>query len=103
MPVRDDTGQIIKWFGTCTDIHEKKQAEDDIRVLVDAIPQLVWMMRPDGSSEYANQRWCDYTGMTSQQFQVDGWLPAIHPYAYQQPLILSPHSRASRAPCVIAF
>lgn len=25
LPVRDDTGQIIKWFGTCTDIDEQKR------------------------------------------------------------------------------
>src|SRR5258706_564493 len=52
MPVRDETGQIVKWFGTCTDIHEKKQAEEELRVLIDALPQFVWMMRPDGSCEY---------------------------------------------------
>jgi PAS domain S-box-containing protein len=79
MPVRDDTGQIVKWFGTSTDIDEKKQAEDEIRVLVDAIPQFVWIMRPDGSSDYSNRRWCDYTTMTPEQAQGDGWLQAIHP------------------------
>ncbi|EFH85734.1 PAS domain S-box protein [Ktedonobacter racemifer] len=79
LPVRDEAGQILKWFGTCTDIHEKKQIEDDIRALVDAIPQFVWIMHPDGSAEYANPRWCEYTGMTSQHYQGDGWLQAIHP------------------------
>src|SRR5258708_1493568 len=79
MPVHDETGQIVKWFGTCTDIHEKKQAEDDIRVLVDAIPHFVWIMRPDGSCDYCNRRWCDYTNMTPQQTQGDGWLQSIHP------------------------
>ncbi|EFH82875.1 PAS domain S-box protein [Ktedonobacter racemifer] len=86
LPVRDEAGQILKWFGTCTDIHEKKQIEDDIRVLVDAIPQFVWIMHPDGSAEYANPRWCEYTGMTSQQYQGDGWLQAIHPDDQQRVL-----------------
>ncbi len=27
LPVRDDTGQITRWFGTCTDIEDFKQAE----------------------------------------------------------------------------
>ncbi|EFH80155.1 PAS domain-containing sensor histidine kinase [Ktedonobacter racemifer] len=86
MPMRDKTGQIIKWFGTCTDIHDKKQAEDEIRVLVDAIPHLVWIKRPDGSAEYANQRWRDYTNMTAEQAQGDGWLHAIHPDDQQRVL-----------------
>ncbi|GHO60321.1 PAS domain-containing protein [Ktedonobacter robiniae] len=79
MPMRDEAGQIVKWFGTCTDIHEKKQAEEELRVLVDAIPQHVWIMRSDGSAEYGNKRWADYTTMTPQQYQVCGWLQAIHP------------------------
>jgi PAS domain S-box-containing protein len=77
--VRDEAGQIVKWFGTGTDIHEKKQAEDEIRVMIDTIPQLVWMMYSDGSCEYANQRWCDYTGMTVEQAQGDGWVQCVHP------------------------
>src|SRR5258708_1004563 len=78
-PFKDAQGTILKYIGTCTDIHEKKQVEEEIRSLVDTIPQLVWMMRPDGFSEYHNRRWCDYTGMTSEQAQGDGWLQAIHP------------------------
>ena len=65
-----------------------KQAEDDMRVLIDAIPQLVWIMRPDGGGEYCNQRWCDYTGMTFQQAQGDGWLQAIHPDDQQPTLVV---------------
>jgi PAS domain S-box-containing protein len=30
-PLRGDDGQVIKWFGTCTDIHEQKLAEAAIR------------------------------------------------------------------------
>src|SRR5215472_6424623 len=62
-----------------SDISTRKQAEDNLRTLIDAIPQFVWMMRPDGSCDYCNQRWCDYTGMTFQQAQGEGWFRAIHP------------------------
>ncbi|GHO78211.1 hypothetical protein KSD_59820 [Ktedonobacter sp. SOSP1-85] len=78
-PYTDAQGTILKYIGTCTDIHDKKRAEAELRSLIDAIPQFVWIMRPDGSAEYANSRWCDYTDMTSQQYQGDGWLQAIHP------------------------
>src|SRR5258707_1911309 len=46
------------------------------------------MTRPDGSADYCNQRWCDYTGMTCQQAQGDGWLQAIHPDDQQRTLVL---------------
>jgi CheY-like chemotaxis protein len=31
LPVRDDSGKIIHWFGTCTDIQDQKMAEDALR------------------------------------------------------------------------
>lgn len=30
-PVRDEAGRITRWFGTCTDIHDLKQAQDELR------------------------------------------------------------------------
>jgi PAS domain S-box-containing protein len=30
-PLRDESGQIIKWFGTCTDIHEQKLAQEALQ------------------------------------------------------------------------
>jgi len=31
VPVRDAEGAIVKWFGTCTDIDEQKQVQDELR------------------------------------------------------------------------
>jgi PAS domain S-box-containing protein len=103
VPFTDAQGTILKYIGTCTDIHDKKQAEDELRVLIDAIPQFVWMMRPDGFSEYGNRRWCDYTTMTSQQYQGDGWLQAIHPNDYQRTLTVWHHACASGEPFEIEY
>ncbi|GHO72632.1 hypothetical protein KSD_04030 [Ktedonobacter sp. SOSP1-85] len=88
MPVRDDAGQILKWFGTCTDIDERKRAEQQLkesresfRLLAETVPQMVWVARPDGLHEYTNQRWQDYTGFTLEHMQNDCWahLQFIHP------------------------
>jgi PAS domain S-box-containing protein len=98
VPFTDAQGTILKYIGTCTDIHDKKQAEDELRVLIDAIPQFVWIIRPDGSSVYCNRRWYDYTTMTSQQSQRDVWLHAIHPDDYQHTLTVWHHARASGEP-----
>jgi len=103
VPFTDAQGTILKYIGTCTDIHDKKQAEDELRVLIDAIPQFVWMIRPDGSSDYCNRRWCDYTTMTSQQSQGDGWLQAIHPDDYQHTLTVWHHACASGEPFEIEY
>ncbi|GHO87188.1 PAS domain S-box protein [Dictyobacter formicarum] len=88
MPMRDDTGQIIKWFGTSTDIEEQKRAEqqlkesrESLRVLTETVPQLVWVARSDGLLEYSNQHWQDYTRFTFEHMQNDRWahFQFIHP------------------------
>src|SRR5262249_15885906 len=63
----------------CIDITARKRAEEDLRTLVDAIPNFVWMLSPDGAAEYGNRRWCDYTGRTREEFEGIGWLQFIHP------------------------
>ena len=51
----------------------------DIRLVVDTIPTLAWSARPDGSAEFFNQRWLDYTGLSVEQALDSGWQAAIHP------------------------
>src|SRR6202047_2202751 len=51
----------------------------DIRLVVDTIPTLAWSARPDGSAEFFNQRWLDYTGLSAEQALGWGWKVAIHP------------------------
>jgi PAS domain S-box-containing protein len=36
LPLRDEEGRVVKWFGTCTDIDDQKQAEDVLRLMADA-------------------------------------------------------------------
>jgi PAS domain S-box-containing protein len=52
---------------------------EDIRLVVDTIPTLAWSARPDGSAEFFNQRWLDYTGLSAKQALDSGWQVAIHP------------------------
>ena len=70
------------------DITARKQAEGEIRSLFDAIPQIVWIVRPDGFSEYQNQRWRDYTCMTTEQAQGNGWMQCTHPDDRQRVLAM---------------
>jgi len=29
LPIKDDQGRVVKWFGTCTDIHQQKQIDEE--------------------------------------------------------------------------
>ncbi len=33
LPLRDESGAIVRWFGTCTDIHEQKEASEEREVI----------------------------------------------------------------------
>jgi PAS domain-containing protein len=49
----------------------------DIRLVVDTNPTLAWSAGPDGSAEFFNQRWLDYTGLSAKQALDSGWQVAI--------------------------
>ncbi len=79
-PVRDQHGNIVRWFGTSTDIEELKRAEKELRDLVDYVPQLIVIREPDGRSLYANRATLEYLGRTFEEFLEPGFdQTVIHP------------------------
>jgi PAS domain S-box-containing protein len=40
---------------------------------------LAWSIESDGSVEFVNRRWCNYTGLTTEQARGSGWLSVVHP------------------------
>lgn len=57
---------------------ELRESEGRFRTLAEAMPQMVWVTRPDGFHEYYNQRWYDYTGLTRDQSLGWGWSTPLH-------------------------
>ncbi len=49
------------------------------RFTTDSVPQIVWTAGPDGSIDYFNRRFHEYTGMLAEDARGTGWLNAIHP------------------------
>src|SRR5712672_49266 len=56
-----------------------QKLEDNLRQVIDTIPALVWCTTPDGSNEFLNKRWHDYTGFSPEESRVRGWQPSVHP------------------------
>ncbi len=83
---RDDTGRPLRIVGACVDVTERmdyadalRRSEESFRFLADAMPQITWTARPDGTPDTFNQRWYDFTGLTPAQSQADGWRDIVHP------------------------
>jgi PAS domain S-box-containing protein len=53
--------------------------DESFRALADAMPQIVWITRPDGYHEYYNKHWWDYTGLTYEEARGEGWNLLLHP------------------------
>jgi PAS domain S-box-containing protein len=85
-PFRDETGAISRWYGTSTDIDDRKHAEEelrarenDLRRILDGIPGFVCTLSPAGRIELANQQLLSYFGKTLDE--INAWMgsDAIHP------------------------
>ena len=68
-PLRDERGNVVRWYGTNTDIEDLKRAEaklrqdeQELRGIVDAIPHTIVVLSPNGTVLYANRFLLDYTG-----------------------------------------
>ena len=51
----------------------------DFHQFIEFMPQLVWSSTPDGSVDFVNQRWRDFTDMPAHKAAGYGWMSAIHP------------------------
>jgi PAS domain S-box-containing protein len=47
LPVRNEAGEIVRWFGTCTDISEIKEVEADLQAANDEIQRFAYIVSHD--------------------------------------------------------
>ena len=56
----------------------------ELRSFIDRVPALAWSALPDGSLDFFNQRFRDYTGLSSNQLYGSEWKSAVHRDDIQQ-------------------
>lgn len=78
-PLKDASGRVVRWYGTRTDIEDRKQAEDRLRLVIDTTPALLHSARPDGYLDYFNKQWLDYLGLSLEDIRGWRWTHSIHP------------------------
>ncbi|MDX6289049.1 MAG: hypothetical protein QOH42_848, partial [Blastocatellia bacterium] len=86
VPLRDDAGNIVKWYGVLTDIEDRKLAEDkireqetELRQMLDFAPQLIGVLGPQLERLYANRAALAYYGVSLDEWRQRNPETEIHP------------------------
>jgi PAS domain S-box-containing protein len=93
VPLRDETGEIIKWYAVGSDIEDQKRAEAALRrseaqlakakrelqATIDSIPTMAASYEPDGARDFVNKPWQDFTGMSQEEVKGKSWSITVHP------------------------
>ncbi len=53
--------------------------EERLRLIIDTIPTIVWRKLPDGSADFLNRNFREYTGLSLEHGLGWGWMNAFHP------------------------
>lgn len=86
-PLCDERGNVVRWYGTNTDIEDLKRAEarlrqdeQELRGIVDAIPDTILVLSPNGTALYANRFFLDYLGLTMEEVMAPDFRTSVfHP------------------------
>jgi two-component system sensor histidine kinase VicK len=85
-PIHDNLGNVTGAMNVIIDVTDRKLtesalliSEEKFRSLARLIPQLIWTTDADGRLTYYSQSLSDYTGLSTQQIDRDGYVQFIHP------------------------
>jgi PAS domain S-box-containing protein len=89
VPVRDEQGDVLRWFGTFTDIDDRKRAEDALRESEQRFRQfaenstsVLWVLDTGTNQiEYLSPSFQQIWGGTAKEVPRDfgQWLDSVHP------------------------
>lgn len=82
----DEDQQPVKMVGTIRDItkerkhqQELEENEQKFRLLADSLPQHIWTSDIDGNLNYFNKSVIEYSGLSLEYINDNGWLEIVHP------------------------
>jgi PAS domain S-box-containing protein len=97
VPLRDEAGSIVKWYGSATDIEDRKRAEDELRrqkelfqKIFENIPVMIVSLDPGHHHELVNPEWERKIGWTLKELRernLDIFAEAFPDPQYRQMVI----------------
>lgn len=92
-PAFDEANEVVGVSVALVDLTPVKQAEEarreteaHFRNMMELIPQIPWVIDPEGRALDVSQRWLTLTGMKGDEWRGFGWLNAVHPEDLQPTL-----------------
>jgi PAS domain S-box-containing protein len=86
VPEYDRHGKMISLLVAGIDQTERREAEEqlrntekNLRTTIDTIPAYVFSALPDGTIDFASQRFLDYLGLSTEAALGWEWVPLVHP------------------------
>jgi formate hydrogenlyase transcriptional activator len=77
-PFRDESGRLVRWYGTSIEIDDRKRTEESLRLQVDILqnlPAVSWTALPNGAPDFVSRQCREYTGQSSPK----AWMTTVHP------------------------
>lgn len=85
-PEQDNAGRVMRWYGTCTDVHDRVQAQQALRAsdartkkILNSVPQVIWSAGADGQLNFVSQQWAVLYDGQLDDLLGEGWLELVHP------------------------
>jgi len=79
-------GKPVRMMGGTMNITARREAEDALRmseqryhVLADNLPQMIYIGDLTGKTIWVNDRWVEFTGLSSEDVIAGKWADAVHP------------------------
>jgi PAS domain S-box-containing protein len=69
----------LLWVAWQFRVRQMRRESEQLRDVIETIPAMAWTALPDGSSEFVNRRWAEYTGLSAEDMAASGWAAAVHP------------------------
>ena len=69
----------LVWAAYRFRVHRLQRESKQLRGVIETIPAMAWTALPDGSNEFVNRRWLEYTGLSQEETAGSGWQAAVHP------------------------
>lgn len=82
----DERGSVQRWYGTCTDIHERlldrealRSSERRVNEILNSIPQIIWCADENGNLDFISNQGKAQSPRAYSELLGTGWIGGVHP------------------------